>query len=158
MEQQQAFQQSSKIRVTQLPPGALRSELGNAPNQEEEGSLQEQRQRMQRIRYHRKSRLQAGKAMTWMNIWMMLLILMQTGCQCSHFSPLRRKRQIQITALVAEVAQKEERHRTRMKTTGNEERWIRCVMLNGSSCGTEKAFLEDRGAELGVFLGRSSTY
>ena len=26
-------------------------------------------------------------------------------------------------------------------------------MLNGSSCGTEKAFTEGRGAELGVFIG-----
>ena len=57
----------------------------------------------------------------------------------------------------SEVEQKEACHRTRMRTMENEEGWLKCSMLKRSSCGPEKAFLDERGAELDVFVGISST-
>ena len=53
-----------------------------------------------------------------------------------------------------EVEQMEECHKTKMEEMEKNEGWFKkCVVVNGSSWSTEKAFLRDSGAELDVFIG-----
>ena len=43
-----------------------------------------------------------------------------------------------------------------MEGVENKERWLNCVMLNGSSWRAEKDVPEGRGAELDVFIGNGA--
>ena len=80
---------------------------------------------------------------------MMLLILMQTGGQCSNFSQTQEADQDHLPSST-EVEQTEECHKTRMGEMDNKEIWLNCVMQNRSSWATEKASLEKK-VELDVF-------
>ena len=46
-----------------------------------EDGTQDQRQEKERIMPRHRSHLQTGKARVWMNIWMMILIWVVSGCQ-----------------------------------------------------------------------------
>ena len=67
-----------------------------------------------------------------MKIWNLLLILMQTGCQCSHLAQTKEA-DTAHSQMSTEVEQMEECQKRRMEDMENEERWLNCVMLNGSS-------------------------
>ena len=54
------------------------------------------------------------------------------------------------------MEQKDERYKTRMREMENEEGWLKCVMFNGSSWGTVKAFQEGMRAELDVLWALST--
>ena len=58
---------------------------------------------------------------------------------------------------IDELEQKGELHRRGMRRMEKQKRWLKCVMLNQCSWGTGRAFREERGAELDVFLWASST-
>ena len=81
---------------------------------------------------------------------MMLLILMQTGGQCSNLSQTQEADKDHLPSST-EVEQMEECHKTRMGEMDNKEIWLNCVMHCRSSWVTEKALLEERGVELDVF-------
>ena len=52
-----------------------------------------------------------------------------------------------------EMEQMEECHNTRMEELENKERWLKSVMLNGSSWSTARTLFAERVAELDVFSG-----
>ena len=106
------------------------AEVKHEKNQEEDSLKEHQSRRV------------TSKASTWMNIWMMIMILMLTGCQCSPRSPMKET-DPDHQRLLPEVVQKEERHRTTMKIMENEEGWLKW-------CHVGCIFVEHRA---GWFLG-----
>ena len=74
-----------------------------------------------------------------MSTWVMFFILMLTGSQCNHISPTQEADLEQLRTST-EVEQMEVRHWMAMEGVENKEGWLTCVMLKGSSWGTEEAF------------------
>ena len=140
---------------TQLARGVRASlQMWNKNRSQEQEDSSQQLLNKERTWCHYLSHQSNCKASTCMNVWMMLLIWVETGCMCCHLSPTH-KGQIQITL---ECQQKWNRWRSvirqKMEEMEKNEGWFKkCVVVNGSSWSTEKAFLRDSGAELDVFIG-----